>query len=59
MLINIKKGYGKCHYESEYPTDYLDIKIKRIFLCEVNKRDFYIFKGKCIQCFDVGLYNYV
>ena len=29
----LNSGCNKCHYEKDYPTNYLDVKRKRRFLC--------------------------
>ena len=54
---SINKGCAKCHYEKEYPADYIGIKRSRRFVCDVCESDFIMSKGKCLRCSDVGLDN--
>ena len=39
---NINSGCNKCHYEDEYPTDYIGIKRKRRFICDNCDPNYYV-----------------
>ena len=54
---SINEGCAKCHYETDYPSNYIGIKRKRRFVCDACESDFIMSNGKCLQCSDVGLYN--
>ena len=54
----ISKGCYKCHYDMEYPNDYIGIKRKRRFVCDFCEGGFIQDKsGKCLDCEDLGLSN--
>ena len=49
---NINKGCYECHYENEYPKDYIGIKTKRRFVCDLCEDDYIKNDGKCYHCSD-------
>ena len=50
LCDNINKGCYECHYETEYPLDYLGIKRKRRFVCDYCEDDYINKNGKCYHC---------
>ena len=55
---SINKGCIECHYEQNYPSNYLYVKKSRRFQCDYCK-DGYILSqdGRCLTCEDLGIYN--
>ena len=52
----VSKGCYKCHYDTEYPFDYIGIKRKRRFVCDYCEGGFIQAKsGECLDCEDLGL----
>ena len=43
-------GCKKCHYEKEYPINYLGIKRQRRFLCDECEQNYIKIDGECISC---------
>ena len=53
---SINKGCYECHYEDKYPSNYLGIKRKRNFVCDLCESDYIKSEsGKCLTCSDLGL----
>ena len=54
----INKGCAECHYENEYPSNYLGFKRKRRFVCDLCEEDFIQSPdGKCVHCSELGFPN--
>ena len=55
---SINKGCIECHYEQNYPSNYLYVKKSRRFQCDYCK-DGYILSqdGRCLTCEDLGIYD--
>ena len=54
----VSKGCHQCHYETEYPSDYVGIKRQRRFVCDFCEGGFIQGKsGECLDCLDLGLSN--
>ena len=52
---SVNHGCYECHYETEYPLDYLGIKRKRRFVCDYCEEGYTLLNGKCLTCSDLGL----
>ena len=47
----INEGCKQCHYENDYPIDYIGIKKSRRFQCDYCDEGYLLTKeGKCITC---------
>ena len=55
---SVNHGCYQCHYETEYPLDYLGIKRKRRFVCDYCEEGYNLLNGKCLTCSDLGLSNH-
>ena len=48
---SINSGCNKCHYENDYPKNYLGIKRKRKFICDECRSNYYVKNDdKCVYC---------
>ena len=55
---NINRGCAECHYENDYPKNYLGFKRKRSFVCDLCEEDYVQSSdGKCIHCSEIGFPN--
>ena len=54
---NIVNGCSKCHYEQEYPSDYLGIKRKNRFVCDSCQSGYMASGEECLKCSNYGLGN--
>ena len=52
---NIADGCSKCHYEQNYPSDYLGIKRKNRFVCDSCKSGYMASDEECLKCEDLRL----
>ena len=49
---NVNEGCNKCHYEDNYPINYIGIKRERRFVCDSCKDGFVLSEeGKCLSCY--------
>ena len=50
----VNRGCQECHYENNYPINYLGIKRKRRFVCDNCESEYYIkINDKCVRCYDI------
>ena len=52
---SVNHGCYECHYEDEYPANYLGIKRKRRFVCDYCESGYIKSDGKCLTCEDLDL----
>ena len=53
---SVNKGCYECHYENEYPLDYIGIKRQRRFVCDYCEEGYYKSSlGQCLDCHGLGL----
>ena len=46
----VNKGCNLCHYENEYPTNYLGFKSQRRFICDECGQNYIKKNDECISC---------
>ena len=54
---SVNHGCYECHYEYNYPDNYLGIKRKRRFECDQCEAGYFKSNGKCLTCEELGLYD--
>ena len=52
---SVNHGCYECHYENEYPDNYLGVKRKRRFVCDYCQGDYIKLDGQCLTCRDLDL----
>ena len=50
LCNNVNQGCYQCHYEEEYPNNYIGIKRKRRFVCDFCEDDYIKKNEECLHC---------